>query len=94
MTTCPLILVTPCVQAAGFEMGDRSISLAYAYQRAILNAGGLPLVVPCISSRAMLAEAVSRNTARSSPRLSPPVPRQPASAGPDWRGLRPLGADR
>ena len=60
MTQPPLILVTPCVQPAGFEMADRSISLSYTYQRAILNAGGLPLVLPCIASREMLVQAVRR----------------------------------
>jgi len=58
MSPSPLILVTSCVQSAGFEMADRSISLSYTYQRAILNAGGLPLALPCIASREMLAQAV------------------------------------
>ena len=60
MNPSPLILVTPCVQASGFEMADRSICLSYAYQRAILNAGGLPLALPCITSREMIVQAVSR----------------------------------
>ena len=38
MTPAPLILVTPCVQPAGFEMADRSLSLSDTYQRAILRA--------------------------------------------------------
>ena len=60
MTRPPLILVTPCVQPAGFEMADRSISLSNAYLRAILNAGGLPLALPITTSRDLLAQAVSR----------------------------------
>lgn len=60
MTRPPLILVTPCVQPAGFEMADRSISLSNSYLLAILKAGGLPLALPITTSREILAQAVSR----------------------------------
>lgn len=60
MSQSPLILVTSCVQPTGFEMGDRSLSLSNSYQQAILNAGGLPLVLSAITSHALLAQAVSR----------------------------------
>ena len=57
----PLILVTPCVQRKGFEMGDVSSSLSDAYQLAILAAGGLPLTLPCTTKRRLLAECVRRS---------------------------------
>ncbi len=44
----------------GNEFGDTSISLSAAYQRAVLAAGGLPLALPCIASREMVAECVRR----------------------------------
>lgn len=60
MHQSPLILVTSCVQPAGFEMADRSLSLSNSYQQAILDAGGLPLVLSAITSRELLAQAVRR----------------------------------
>jgi putative glutamine amidotransferase len=56
----PLILLTPCVQPVGFELGDRSSCLSNTYQQAILRAGGLPLILPTTLERAVLAAAVSR----------------------------------
>jgi putative glutamine amidotransferase len=56
----PLILISPETELKGDEFGDTSISLSEAYQRAILTAGGLPLTLPCLASREMVAECVSR----------------------------------
>ena len=60
MSPSPLILVTGCVQPAGFEMADRSLSLSHTYQEAILNSGGLPLVLAPATPRELLAQAVRR----------------------------------
>jgi putative glutamine amidotransferase len=56
----PLILITPSDDSRGEEFGDESISLSERYQRAIVAAGGLPLVVPGIASEELLAECVRR----------------------------------
>ena len=56
----PLILISPETESKGDEFGDTSISLSQAYQQAVLNAGGLPLALPCLASREMLAECVRR----------------------------------
>ena len=60
MISPPLILVTPCVERKGFEMGDVSSSLSECYQRAVMAAGGLPLTMPCTTSRELIAECVRR----------------------------------
>ncbi|MFO1488562.1 MAG: gamma-glutamyl-gamma-aminobutyrate hydrolase family protein [Verrucomicrobiota bacterium] len=46
MSKAPLILISPGIQASGFEFSDRSVSLSEAYTRAIAAAGGVPLVAP------------------------------------------------
>jgi putative glutamine amidotransferase len=56
----PLILVTPCQQAAGTEFADASISLSNRYTQAINDAGGMPLVLPVTATREQVAELVSR----------------------------------
>lgn len=56
----PLILISPYTVTKGEELGDRSISVSEAYQRAIMNAGGLPLAIPCIPERELLSELVRR----------------------------------
>ncbi|NBV22509.1 MAG: gamma-glutamyl-gamma-aminobutyrate hydrolase family protein [Proteobacteria bacterium] len=56
----PLILVTPCQQAAGTEFADASISLSNRYTQAINDAGGMPLVLPVTATRAQIAELVRR----------------------------------
>ena len=56
----PLILVTPCQQAAGTEFADASISLSNRYTQAINDAGGMPLVLPVTATRDQLAELVRR----------------------------------
>lgn len=54
----PLILITPCQQAAGTEFGDASISLSDRYPQAIADAGGLPLVLPVRLTAGQVAELV------------------------------------
>lgn len=56
----PLILVTPCQQAAGTEFADASISLSNRYTQAINDAGGTPLVLPVTATRDQIAELVRR----------------------------------
>lgn len=60
MNDRPLILVSACVHANGFELNDRSLSLATAYQDALIRAGGLPVVLPCTSDPELIAQAVAR----------------------------------
>lgn len=60
MISPPLILVTPCVERKGVEMGDVASSLSECYQRAVMAAGGLPLTMPCTVSRELIAECVRR----------------------------------
>jgi putative glutamine amidotransferase len=56
----PLILVTPSTEQKGVEFGDTSLSLSEMYDRAVMAGGGLPLVMPCTTSRDMVAECVRR----------------------------------
>ncbi len=56
----PLILVTPCQQAAGAEFADASISLSNRYTQAINDTGGMPLVLPVTATRDQVAELVRR----------------------------------
>lgn len=54
----PLIVVSPDIAAQGAEFQDLSISLSWNYQRAIINAGGIPLAMPATTSREVIAECV------------------------------------
>jgi putative glutamine amidotransferase len=56
----PIILVSPSVERKGDEFGDTSISLSETYQQALMIAGGLPLALPCLSEREVMAECVRR----------------------------------
>ncbi len=56
----PLILVTPCQQAAGTEFADASISLSNRYTQAVNDAGGMPLVLPVTATSDQIAELVRR----------------------------------
>ena len=56
----PLILVSASMEKRGVEFHDLSLSLSQPYQDALLNAGGLPLVAPATTDRAVLAEALRR----------------------------------
>jgi putative glutamine amidotransferase len=56
----PLILISPNVEKKGDEFGDLSVSLSETYQRAVMGAGGLPLALPALGSRELIAESVRR----------------------------------
>ncbi|HEY4414709.1 MAG TPA: gamma-glutamyl-gamma-aminobutyrate hydrolase family protein, partial [Verrucomicrobiae bacterium] len=56
----PLILVTPSIEKRGVEFKDISLSLSMRYELAILEAGGIPVVAPATTDRAILAESVRR----------------------------------
>ena len=60
MKKSPLILISPNTEVKGDEFGDTSISLSETYQRAIMQAGGLPLVLPWLASPEIVAECVRR----------------------------------
>jgi putative glutamine amidotransferase len=60
MTRPPLILISPSIEKAGVEFGDRSISLSEAYPRAVADSGGIPLTMPVGQSRELIAECVRR----------------------------------
>jgi putative glutamine amidotransferase len=55
----PLILISPNTEVKGDEFGDTSISLSETYQKAIVKAGGVPLVLPYMASKDVIAECVS-----------------------------------
>lgn len=56
----PLILISPSFEKRGVEFSDMSVSLSLRYEQAILMAGGLPLIAPATTDRALLAESVRR----------------------------------
>ena len=56
----PLILITPSTESKGVEFGDTSISLSENYLLAVLASGGLPVALPCTTSREAVAECVRR----------------------------------
>src|ERR1700679_3464862 len=56
----PLILISPNTEVKGDEFGDMSISLSETYQRAIVMAGGVPLVLPGIASAEVVAACVGQ----------------------------------
>lgn len=60
MNRPPLILVSPDIESQGKEFGDLSISLSGNYQRALMDAGALPLAMAAASSRKCIAEMVRR----------------------------------
>ena len=60
MTRPPLILISPTVEKKGEEFGDLSLSLSEAYQKALMGAGALPLALPALASRELIAESVRR----------------------------------
>jgi putative glutamine amidotransferase len=61
MSRPPLILVAPDVDEQGPEFGDLSISLSVSYARAVLGAGGLPMLLPPTVAREAIADCVSRS---------------------------------
>ncbi len=60
MKSRPLVLITPCIEREGAEFRDASLSLSERYPRAIVAAGGLPWVLPCLLSDSQTVEAVRR----------------------------------
>src|SRR5580698_2019499 len=60
MAQRPLILVTPSSEKKGVEFHDTSSSLSFRYEQSVLDAGGIPVVAPMTTERAILAEAVRR----------------------------------
>jgi putative glutamine amidotransferase len=61
MRRAPLILISTSLQQRGQEFADRSLSLSERYAQAILAAGGLPWVWPCVTDESVVAEAVGRS---------------------------------
>jgi putative glutamine amidotransferase len=55
-----LVLLSPSAQRAGIEFSDLSLNLSERYPRAVLGAGGVPLVLSCTAQPRYLAEAVRR----------------------------------
>jgi len=55
----PRILVAPNTESKGAEFSDLSSSLSERYQRALLEAGGLPLVMPATTWRQAITECVA-----------------------------------
>jgi putative glutamine amidotransferase len=60
MASLPLILISPSSEKKGVEFHDTSSSLSFRYEQSILGAGGVPLIAPMTTERAILAEAVRR----------------------------------
>jgi putative glutamine amidotransferase len=60
MAKLPLVLVSPGIEKRGVEFNDVSISLSMRYELAILEAGGIPVVAPATTDRALLAESIRR----------------------------------
>jgi len=60
MNNRPLILITSGAQVSGAEFADVSISLSNAYPRAVVAAGGVPVVAACLPEARYAAEAVVR----------------------------------
>ena len=60
MKRAPLILVTPGFELRGIEFDDPSISLSLRYVQAVQAAGGMPIIAPATTDRAVLAECVRR----------------------------------
>lgn len=60
MTSAPTILMAPSTAKSGEEFYDYSISLSDAYLRAVIEAGGIPIVAPCAPTQKLVAEMVAR----------------------------------
>ena len=56
----PLILISPCTETKGAEFRDPSISLSQNYSQAIIAAGGIPWVSPCVLDQSVVKESVCR----------------------------------
>ena len=60
MRSKPLILISPSVERKGAEFEDVSCSLSDRYSQAVVAAGGIPWVFPCLAEEAATIEAVRR----------------------------------
>jgi putative glutamine amidotransferase len=60
MRRAPLILIGAGTEGRGAEFGDVSSSLSHQYAKAVVAAGGLPWVLPCVGDRGAVGEAVRR----------------------------------
>ncbi|MDD5141416.1 MAG: gamma-glutamyl-gamma-aminobutyrate hydrolase family protein [Verrucomicrobiales bacterium] len=60
MARLPLILVSPSIEKRGVEFHDLSASLSFKYEKSILDAGGIPFILPSTTEPALLAEIVRR----------------------------------
>jgi putative glutamine amidotransferase len=60
MARLPLILVSASIEKCGVEFNDVSVSLSFKYESAILQAGGIPFIVPSTTDRKLLADTVRR----------------------------------
>ncbi len=60
MNTAPTILIAPGTVKAGDEFYDYSVSVSDAYTRAIIEAGGVPMIAPCAPAQKLVAEMVAR----------------------------------
>jgi putative glutamine amidotransferase len=61
MMRSPVVLVSPDVEPRGIEMQDASLSLSNRYAEALLDAGGLPLIVPPVTDPARIAAYVRQS---------------------------------
>ena len=60
MARLPLILITPSIEKSGVEFHDLSVSLSVKYENAVLESGGIPIIIPISTDSAILAEIVRR----------------------------------
>jgi putative glutamine amidotransferase len=60
MARLPLILITPSIEKRGVEFHDLSVSLSVQYENAVLQSGGIPIIIPISTDRKILAEIVRR----------------------------------
>jgi putative glutamine amidotransferase len=60
MKNAPLILIAPGTERRGPEFFDYSLSLSDAYCRAIIEAGGIPWILPPTTEPELVAESVRR----------------------------------
>src|SRR5208337_5234283 len=60
MAKPPLIVVPPSIEKRGVELDDLPVRLSVKYEKAVLQAGGIPVTTPTTTDRQMLAEAIGR----------------------------------
>src|SRR2546425_9579246 len=60
MKPTPLIAISPSTARRGAEFADASISLSNRYLQAIIDAGGMPLAMPCVPDAHLVGEMVRR----------------------------------